>query len=135
VYDHRIDFSCQTPALMLDIHAKASGDISDRLEPYSHEQSVQQFVLFFDAWDMDISPDHTEALLQHLEAFSCASPDAQPGKPVPPEPGNTTAGGSVDPGRDQPGQGFPWLWLLAGEAFIPLAAVVWYVARQRSNEP
>ena len=119
---------------MLDIHA-LSGDISDRLESYSHERSVEQFVLFFDAWGMDISRDRTEALLRRLEAFACASPDEQPAKPVPPDPGSTLAGGPVDPGPGKERSAVPWPWLLVAGAFIPFALAVWYVARPRSNQP
>jgi choloylglycine hydrolase len=36
----RLDFSGATPARMLDVHAEVSGDISDELPAYSHDESL-----------------------------------------------------------------------------------------------
>lgn len=126
----QLDFSCGGPALMLDIHASLVGDISDSLEPYSHERSVEHFVQFFEAWGMDIPPDRTEALVQRLEAFPCANPEERQTLPVPPEPSDILAGRIVDPQPSPAGHG-PWtVWLLAAVLFIPASAAIWRVARK-----
>ena len=108
---------------MLDIHEDLSGDISHRLEPYSNKRSVEHFVQFFDVWGLDISRDRTEALVQHLEAFPCADPDERPVEQAP----ETTSAAQ----RDPEGRRSPWPWLLAGGAFVPVAAAFWFVARRR----
>jgi penicillin V acylase-like amidase (Ntn superfamily) len=120
----RIDFSCDAPVLMLDIHEDLSGDISQDLDPYSHSRSVEHFVQFFREWGMDVSRARTEKLVDHLEGFSCAkaAPAARPSGPTkyavqPVQAGNGSWGG----------------WLLGVGVFIPAATAVWYVLRKRSR--
>ena len=68
-----LDFSCTTPARMLDIHQNLSGDISNDFMPYSHEVSLNHFLRFLEKWGLvDISPDAAKALTKHLESFECS---------------------------------------------------------------
>lgn len=125
----KIDFACDAAPLMLDIQENLTGDISQQLEPYSHERSVEHFVQFFDEWNMDVSREATEGLVWHLEAFSCAEGAVPPIEvlPSPPKPGAVRA---TDEAWGA-GDGHGWLRLLAVGTFVPAVAVVWYVARRR----
>ncbi len=120
----RIDFSCNAPVLMLDIHEDLYGDISQNLQPYSHERSLDQFVQFFREWGMDISRARTEKLVDHLERFSCAQtfPATRP-------TGSTQSIIQPDPtGRSS------WAsWLLGVGVLIPAATAVCYRLRRRSR--
>lgn len=80
---NRIDFSCDAPPRMLDMHEDLSGDISLEFEPYSHEKSADHFFQFFQAWNMDVSRDGAESLVQHLEAFSCGEGQDAPLQALP----------------------------------------------------
>jgi hypothetical protein len=121
---NRVDFSCDAPALMLDIHEDLSGDISQDLEPYSHERSVDQFVKFFQEWGMDIFRARTERLVDHLEGFSCAQTIAA-----------TRPTGSTQP-IVQPGQAdrSSWGgWLLGAGVLIPAITAICYGLRKQSR--
>ncbi len=68
-----LDFSCTTPAGMLDIHQNLSGDISNDFMPYSHEVNLNHFLRFIEKWGLvDISPDAAKAITKHLESFECS---------------------------------------------------------------
>lgn len=118
---NRVDFSCDAPVLMLDIHEDLSGDISQDLEPYSHERSVDQFVQFFQEWGMDISRARTERLVGHLEGFSCA-------QVTPARPPTGSAQPTAKPGRSAWGG-----WLLGAGVLIPTVTAVGYGLRKRSR--
>ncbi len=68
-----VDFSCSTPVGMLDIHQDLSGNISNDFMPYSSEMNLSHFLRFFEKYGLvDISPEETKALTQHLESFECS---------------------------------------------------------------
>jgi choloylglycine hydrolase len=136
----KIDFACDAPALMLDIHEDLSGEVSRQLDPYSHERSVEHFCQFFDEWGLDISRNRTERLVQHLEGFACAVgqgaatvADAAPTTVAPgaASPAERAALDGASTGGHEVARGSWWVWLLAGGLFVPAAAAVWYVARRR----
>jgi hypothetical protein len=109
---------------MLDIHKDLHGDISQDLERYSHERSVDQFVQFFQEWGMDISRARTEKLVDHLEGFSCAQtiPATRP-------TGSTQP--TVQP--SQVGRSSWGGWLLGAGVLIPSVTAVCYGLRMRSR--
>ncbi|TKJ47978.1 hypothetical protein CEE34_00675 [Candidatus Aerophobetes bacterium Ae_b3a] len=68
-----LDFSCTTPVGMLDIHQDLSGDISNDFMPYSPEVNLNHFLRFFEEYGLvDISPEETKELTEHLESFECS---------------------------------------------------------------
>jgi penicillin V acylase-like amidase (Ntn superfamily) len=73
----KLDFSCQTPVRMLDVHADGSGDISDDLVVYSHAVSYNHTIRFVEQYErLDLPPLLVEALLRGLEGFPCKEGDA-----------------------------------------------------------
>lgn len=66
-----LDFSCQSPVKMLDIHAELSGDVTDELVNYSHEVTLNHFLRFFRKWGLDIPLQRTQDLVRFLEGFEC----------------------------------------------------------------
>jgi choloylglycine hydrolase len=73
----KLDFSCRTPVMMLDVHADLSGDISNDLMPYSHKVSLKHTIAFFEKYArLDYPPLLLEVLLRGLESFPCKEGDA-----------------------------------------------------------
>jgi hypothetical protein len=127
----KIDFSCDAPRLMLDIHEDLQGDISQAFEPYSHERSVDQFAQFFKAWQMDVSWDDVQDLVQHLEAFPCGEGQASPGQVLPsPSAGDGNAVSTDTRGTES---GLWWLAVIATGGFVSTTLLTWRVLRKRGK--
>ncbi len=68
----KLDFSCQTPVRMLDVHTGGPGAINSEFDTYSHQVSLAHLMTFFDLYErIDISPLLLEILLSGLEGFPC----------------------------------------------------------------
>jgi hypothetical protein len=71
-----LDFSCNTPVRLLDVHADASGDISDDLVAYTHAASFAHSTGFFSQYEgANMSPFIVDTLLWGLESFPCQDGD------------------------------------------------------------
>jgi penicillin V acylase-like amidase (Ntn superfamily) len=72
-----LDFSCNTPVTMLDVHAGGEGNISDDLVPYSHEMAIDHAVsVATDLWQVDVSALYVETMLVGFERFNCMEDNA-----------------------------------------------------------
>jgi hypothetical protein len=127
----QIDFACDTPPLMLDIHEDLSGDISHDFGPYSHDRSVDHFYQFFQAWQMDVSREASKELVQHLEAFACGEGQDAPPSELPAPP----AGKDASPARATgESRGSPWwIWLVAAGILVPAGLFIWLGIRKRTT--
>lgn len=68
----RLDFSCQTPVQMIDVHKNVSGDITDDLVEYDHNASFKHTARFFSNYEeASMSPILVEILLRGVESFPC----------------------------------------------------------------
>jgi penicillin V acylase-like amidase (Ntn superfamily) len=68
----QLDLSCETPALMLDVHAEGSGDISGELMEYSREMALDHGIaVATNMWQMDVSALYVETILGGFESFPC----------------------------------------------------------------
>ena len=78
----KIDFSCDTPALLLDAHAGGSGDVTGRFAAYSHDVVLAQLVRALKYLRPDVPEDMILKILATLENAPCEaamrSPFAQP---------------------------------------------------------
>jgi penicillin V acylase-like amidase (Ntn superfamily) len=68
----QLDFSCQTPVTMLDVHTGGPGAINSDFYPYDHQVSLAHAIEFFDLYErIEISPLLLGVLLSGLERFPC----------------------------------------------------------------
>ncbi len=68
----KLDFSCDAPILVQDIHADLSGDISDEFAPYSHRAGVAHTLDFLNQYTrVQYSPLEIEVLLRGMASFPC----------------------------------------------------------------
>ena len=68
----QLDFSCQTPVTMLDVHTGGPGAINGEFEPYSHQVSLAHITEFIDRYErIEMSPLILDILLSGLERFPC----------------------------------------------------------------
>jgi len=68
----KLDFSCGSPVMLLDIQADLSGDVSDKFVPYSHEASLHHTLRFVEQYGRsDYPPLVLDVLLRGLTSFSC----------------------------------------------------------------
>lgn len=76
-----LDFSCQTPVMMLDIHTDISGDIHDALEVYSHEKSLKHSINYFKQYERINLPSFIiDGLLRGFESFPCQADEVSTGE-------------------------------------------------------
>jgi penicillin V acylase-like amidase (Ntn superfamily) len=76
-----LNFSCQSPVQMLDIHAAGSGDVSGELVLYDHKVSLNHTLNFFEEYErLDYPPVLLECLLRGLESFPCMEEEVQDGR-------------------------------------------------------
>ncbi len=67
-----LDFSCETPVRMLNMHAKLQGDITGQLEEYSHAAMAQHARRAIRFHKPDFGEDLIEQSITHLKSFECA---------------------------------------------------------------
>jgi penicillin V acylase-like amidase (Ntn superfamily) len=126
----KLDFSCDAPILVQDIHADLSGDISDEFAPYSHRAGVDHTLDFLNQYTrVQYSPLEIEVLLRGMASFPCRkdAPIGQAGSPLALEEGNLLlpppvlwAGLAI----------FYWVWpVWVLLTLLSLAYVVWRMAR------
>lgn len=70
-----LDFSCHTPGMMLDVHAKLAGNLLGHLHEYSHETTLQHALRAVAHHRPDISEEDVRKMLEHLESFACVGAD------------------------------------------------------------
>jgi choloylglycine hydrolase len=105
-----LDFGCGSPVHMLDIHADVAGDISNDLEPYSHEASLDLFAGVLEQLGLGSPRSGLDDYLQQLESYPCAD-----GKPhMVQEPLSIS----------------PWVWLVGVAVMVAVGLVVWFGIRK-----
>jgi len=126
----KLDFSCDAPILVKDIHADLSGDISDEFVPYSHRASVEHTLAFVERYErVDYPPLLVEVLIRGMSSFPCrkdapieqvgAPPTLEEGKLLLPPP-VLWAGSAI----------FYWVWpVWVPLTLLSLAYVAWRMAR------
>ncbi len=67
-----LDFSCETPVRMLNMHAKLQGDITGQLEEYSHAAMAQHARRAIRFHKPDFGEDLIEQSITHVKSFECA---------------------------------------------------------------
>jgi penicillin V acylase-like amidase (Ntn superfamily) len=68
----KLNFSCQTPVTMLDVHTGKPGEISGEFDLYDHHVSLAHATEFFELYErVEISPLLLDILLGGLERFPC----------------------------------------------------------------
>jgi len=80
----KLDFSCDAPILVQDIHADLSGDISGEFVPYSHRASVDHTLAFLEKYErLDYPPLVVEVLARGMASSPCRkdAPIGQAGAP------------------------------------------------------
>ncbi len=72
-----LDFSCGTPAMMLDFHAGTAGDISNELMEYSHKLVIDHTLpIATNLWQVDVPPLYVKIILAGFESFTCMEGNA-----------------------------------------------------------
>lgn len=70
-----LDFSCRVPVMMLDVHAKLSGNLFNHLKEYSHETTLRHALQAVAFHKPDIPEETVRRMAQHVESFTCADTD------------------------------------------------------------
>jgi len=84
-----LDFSCKTPAKMLNINEDLSGDITNELGAYSYTANRVHMTRFLEEWGINISPGSIRAICRHFDEFFCvkrneyAEQDSERSEPSP----------------------------------------------------
>ena len=110
----KLDFTCGTPVQMLDVHADLSGDISDDLETYSHETSLDHFVNVLEKLGLGSPRDRLGSLLQKMEGFPCTD-------------------GEEDMVQDASHVSL-WIWLIVAAVLVIVPLALWYRAHMRVEQ-
>ncbi len=68
----RLDFDCGTPVEMLDIHAPLTGDISDKLDRYSHEANLESTLNYVQkVTGSEVNAFEEDVMVRGFESFAC----------------------------------------------------------------
>ncbi|MCB2155317.1 linear amide C-N hydrolase [bacterium] len=69
------DFSCDTPTMILDVHAPLEGNVDQAFKPYDRQVNLRTFRLCLDRLGIQVSQADAESLMSSYESFTCASED------------------------------------------------------------
>ena len=70
-----LDFSCGTPVMLLDMHAKLSGDLSKKLQAYTHETVLRHALDAVAFHKPDMTEEAVRQMVEHMERFTCTHAD------------------------------------------------------------
>jgi choloylglycine hydrolase len=74
----RLDFSCATPALVLDVNARLSGDVTGKLEAYSTAANERLVRSSLTSTGVSLPEATVRALADYPQRLPCASAAARP---------------------------------------------------------
>lgn len=66
------DLSCEAPLLMLNVNAMLEGDVAASFEPYDRDVNLAVFRTFCDRYELDVSSEVAEAIVEHFDRYDCA---------------------------------------------------------------
>ena len=69
----KIDYGCETPAMMMDAHADLKGDITDSFEEIDQEYSLNHFIRFLKESEIEMPEEQVKTLFNLFVNFPCAS--------------------------------------------------------------
>jgi hypothetical protein len=72
----KLDFSCTTPLMMLDVHEELSGDITQAFHAYSSDAHLKHAAHAWSRWGGDVSRGTLEEWIRNLESFPCTEVQA-----------------------------------------------------------
>jgi penicillin V acylase-like amidase (Ntn superfamily) len=72
----KVDFACDTPVRMMDVHAPLTGDISNKLDRYTFEANLQHTLNFFEKYRGTRRSFRVEVLERFFTSFNCEQPAA-----------------------------------------------------------
>ena len=65
------DFSCNTPVMLLDIHEKLSGDVTEEFKIYTSDYHIDYLGRALRRWGVDMTPEMVKSLSAFLDSFPC----------------------------------------------------------------
>jgi len=66
------DLSCEAPLLMLDVNAALEGEVKDAFRPYDHDVNLALFRTLCARFELDVSAQTADQLMELIEGFECA---------------------------------------------------------------
>jgi len=69
----KIDYGCDTAAMMMDVHANLKGDITDAFKEIDPEYSLNHFIRFLKESEIEMPEEQVKMLFNQFVNFPCAS--------------------------------------------------------------
>jgi choloylglycine hydrolase len=69
----KIDFSCESPVKMLDVHSDLSGDIIGAFEDFDADISLEHMLRVLKKYGIDVSEEQVREVFQMVTHFPCIS--------------------------------------------------------------
>ena len=69
----KIDYGCDTAAMMMDVHADLRGDITDAFKEIDPEYSLNHFIRFLKESDIEMPEEQVRTLFKQFLTFPCTS--------------------------------------------------------------
>jgi len=69
----KIDYGCETPAMMMDVHADLKGDIVDAFKEIDQKYSLDHFIRFLKESEIEMPEEQVKMLFNMFVDFPCTS--------------------------------------------------------------
>ena len=69
----KVDYRCETPAMMLDVHAGLEGDVTGAFKEIDQHYSLDHFIRFLEASEIEMPEEQVKALFNAFVDYPCAS--------------------------------------------------------------
>ncbi len=69
----KIDYGCETPAMMMDVHADLKGDITDAFEEIDQQYCLRHLIRFLKESEIEMPEEQVKVLIDLFVNFPCVS--------------------------------------------------------------
>lgn len=67
-----LDFSCESPLLMLDVNTQIQGDVEKHFKPYDHDTNMRLLKNICESYKLDLSQKDADVFIAYIESFECS---------------------------------------------------------------
>jgi len=74
----KVDYRCETPAMMMDVHADLKGDVTDAFKEIDRKHSLDHLIRFLKDSEIEMAEEQVKTLFNLFLNFPCTAEESSP---------------------------------------------------------